>query len=103
MIKASVLYPNGSDAKFDMDYYLTKHMALVKQCFGGALKGASVDQGIAGGAPGSPAPYATVCTLLFDNIADLQAGMTASAAKLMADVPNFTNVQPTIQISEVKM
>jgi uncharacterized protein (TIGR02118 family) len=103
MIKANVLYPNGTDAKFDMDYYLTKHMPLVKQSFGVTLKGASVDQGIAGGAPGSPAPFATVCTLLFDTIGDLQAGMAASAAKLMADVPNFTNIQPTIQISEVKM
>jgi uncharacterized protein (TIGR02118 family) len=103
MIKANVLYPNGEGATFDMNYYLTKHMPLVKQRFGSVLKGASVDQGIAGGAPNSTAPFATVCTLLFDSVADLQAGMAAHAAELMADVPNFTNIQPTIQVSEVKM
>lgn len=103
MIKANVFYPNGADTKFDMDYYLTKHMPLVKESFGSALKGASVDQGIAGGMPGSPATYAAVCSLLFDSVGDLQAGMAANAAKLMADIPNFTNVHPTIQVSEVKM
>ena len=103
MIKANVFYPNKADSKFDMDYYLTKHMPLLKERFGGALKGASVDQGIAGGLPGSPATYAAVCSLLFDNVGELQSAMGAHAAELMADIPNFTNVQPTIQVSEVKM
>ena len=29
MIKVSVLYPNGSGAKFDMAYYLNSHMPMV--------------------------------------------------------------------------
>ena len=103
MIKANVLYPNSEGATFDMDYYLTKHMPLVKQRFGALLKGMAVDQGIAGGAPGSKAPYATVASLMFDSVEDLQSAMGAHGAELMADVPNFTNVQPAIQVSEVKM
>ena len=29
--------------------------------------------------------------------------MGAHAAELMADIPNFSNIEPTLKISEVKM
>lgn len=103
MIKANVLYPHKADAAFDMNYYLSKHMPLVRERLGGALKGASVDQGIAGGVPNSPPPFAVVTSLLFDSVADLQSALGPHAAELMADVPNFTNIEPSLQISEVKM
>jgi len=103
MIKVSVLYPQKNEAKFNMDYYLAKHIPLVRQRFGAALKGVSVEQGLAGGAPNSPAPFVAVCQLLFDGIADVQSAMGAHGAELMADVPNFSNIQPTVQISEVKI
>jgi hypothetical protein len=32
---------------------------------------------------------------------DLQKGLAAHAAEILADVPNFTNVQPQIQIGRV--
>jgi uncharacterized protein (TIGR02118 family) len=103
MIKANVLYPHKDGGTFDMTYYLGKHMPLVKQRLGGALKGVSVDQGVAGGAPNSPPQFAVVATLLFDSVGDLQSALGAHSAELMADVPNFTNIEPSIQISEVKM
>ena len=59
MIKVSVLYPNKPGAKFDMDYYCTKHMPLVQQRLGAACKSVAVEQGIAGAAPGAPAASAT--------------------------------------------
>ena len=43
MIKLSVLYPNEEDKKFDLEYYLKKHMPLSINKFGDALKGVSVD------------------------------------------------------------
>jgi len=103
MIKVSVLYPHKDDAKFNMDYYLTKHIPLVRQRLGTALKGVSVDQGIAGGAPNSPAPFVAVCQLLFDGIAEVQSAMGTHGPELMGDVPNFSNIEPTVQISEVKI
>ena len=103
MIKANVLYPHKDGGNFDMTYYLTKHMPLVKERLGGALKSMSVDEGIAGGAPGSTPPFAVVASLIFDNIADLQSSLGTHAAELMADVPNFTNIEPSMQISEVRM
>jgi uncharacterized protein (TIGR02118 family) len=103
MIRVSVLYPHKDGGKFDMNYYLNKHMPLVRQRLGAALKGISVEQGIAGGAPNSPAPFTALGHLLFDNVAEFQSGMSQHQAELMADIPNFTNIEPTLQVSEVKM
>jgi uncharacterized protein (TIGR02118 family) len=70
---------------------------------GTALKGVAVEQGIAGGMPGSPAPYLAIGQLQFDSVEAFQTGFQPHAQKIMADIPNYTNVQPVIQISEVKM
>src|SRR5262245_35177869 len=57
VIKVSVLYPNTQGCKFDMNYYLTRHMPMVQQKLGAACKRMAVEEGIAGGAPGAPATY----------------------------------------------
>jgi uncharacterized protein (TIGR02118 family) len=101
MVKLSVMYPNGDGASFNMDYYCSKHMPLVRQSLGTALKGSSVDEGV--GQPGLPAPFVAMCHLLFDSIAELQSALKTHGPKLMADIPNYTNTRPTIQISEIKM
>lgn len=43
----------------------------------------------------------TSISLLFENMEDLQKGLATHAAEILADVPNFTNVQPQIQIGSV--
>ncbi|HXP80491.1 MAG TPA: EthD family reductase [Verrucomicrobiae bacterium] len=103
MIKISVLYPNSNGAKFDMAYYCQNHMPLVKRLLGPAVKGMAVDQGIGGVAPGSSAPYVAVGHLLFDSVEAFQTAFEPHAQAIMGDIPNYTNLQPTIQISEVKL
>jgi len=103
MVKVSVLYPNTADCKFDMTYYLTKHMPMVQQKLGAACKSMAVEQGIAGGAPGAPATYVAMGHLYFDSTDAFQAAFGPHAQSILADIPNYTNTQPTIQISEVKM
>ena len=66
MIKVSVLYPNREGTKFDIAYYLNHHIPMVRQLLGSALEGVSVEHGISGEEPGSPAPYVTTCHLMFD-------------------------------------
>jgi uncharacterized protein (TIGR02118 family) len=41
--------------------------------------------------------------LYFDSLADFQAAFGPHAKDIMADIPNYTDIQPTIQISEVKI
>ncbi|SRR6266851_3571556 len=53
MIRVSVLYQNAEDKKFDMAYYINKHMPMVKQKLGSACKRVDVDQGLGGAQPGS--------------------------------------------------
>jgi uncharacterized protein (TIGR02118 family) len=102
MIRVSVLYPNDAGKKFDVDYYINKHMKLVSErlkSFG--IVRTEVDKGIAGGAPGAPAPYVCIGHVYMNSLADFQKGMGTHGKEIMADIPNYTNIQPTIQISEI--
>jgi uncharacterized protein (TIGR02118 family) len=103
MIKVSVLYPVGDNTKFDMDYYCKSHMPMVQQKLGAACKSVAVEQGLGGGAPGSSPTYAAMGHLYFDSVAEFQAAFAPHTTAIMADVPNYTNIQPLIQVSEVKM
>jgi uncharacterized protein (TIGR02118 family) len=103
MIKVSVLYPAGESNKFDMDYYCKSHMPMVGQKLGSACKSMAVELGLGGGAPGEPPTYAAMGHLYFDSIAEFQAAFAPHAAAIMADIPNYTDIKPVIQVSEVKM
>lgn len=101
MIKVSVLYPNNGSSRFDMTYYVEKHVPMVKAKLGAALRNASIDQGIAGAAPGQPPAFAVMANLYFESVDAFQAAFGPHAEAIMADIPNYTNVAPTIQISNV--
>ena len=103
MIKASVMYPNNEGSTFDMTYYCGIHIPMVRQKLGAALKGVAVDQGIGGEEPGSPAPYLAIAHLLFESLEALQTSFGPHAEEFGADVPNYTNTEPTIQVSEVML
>jgi len=103
MVKISVLYPRTDGSDFDMSYYLNSHMPMVRQKLGAACKGMAVDQGLAGGAPGSGPTYAAMGHLLFDSVESFQAAFGPHASAIMGDIPNYSAVQPVIQISEVKL
>ena len=48
MIKVSVMYPNEEGKKFDIDYYCNKHVPMVIELMGPALKSGAVEHGISG-------------------------------------------------------
>ena len=101
MIKVSVMYPNNEGSTFDMTYYCATHIPMVRQKLGAALKDVAVEQGIGGEEPGSPAPYLALGHLLFESMKAFQTAFGPHAEDFAADIPNYTNTQPTIQISEV--
>jgi uncharacterized protein (TIGR02118 family) len=103
MITVSVLYPNKDGAKFDMNYYLSKHIPMVKKLLGPALKGVAVEQGLGGGAPGSKATYATVCHLRFDSVDAFQSAFAPHASAIQGDMRNYSSVEPVIQVNDVKL
>jgi len=103
MIKVSVFYPNEKGKKFDMEYYCNKHMPMVQQKLGNALKSRAVEQGLGGGEPGSRPIYIAMGHLYFDSVEAFQSAFGPHAQSIMGDVPNYTDIQPAIQISEVKI
>ena len=101
MIAFAVMYPYGPDKHFDMDYYLATHIPLVREKVGDALKGVTIDSGRASREPGSAPTYTTVTRLLFDSMEDVATRMAPHSPVFDADIPNFTDIKPFIQISEV--
>jgi len=102
MIAVNVMYPNEAGASFNFDYYLNDHLALVKKLWGPmGLQGARVIKGLAGGEAGSDAPYLVIAQVLFNELSEFEAAAKAHGAAIFGDVPNFTNITPQVQISEV--
>lgn len=101
MIKVSVMYANKPDARFDHAYYRDKHMPLLKARMGESCKFYTVDKGLSGGSPGEPATYIAMCHIFCDSLEAFQAGFGPHAEEIMADIPNYTDQAPIVQISEV--
>ena len=101
MIKVSVMYPNAEGKHFDMDYYVNKHVPLVGQLLGDVLKGVTVEKGLGSVEPGSSATFAGMGNMYFDTVEDFGKSFGPNADEIMGDLPNFTNIEPVVQISEV--
>lgn len=97
MIRVSVLYPREPGKKFDLDYYVNKHMALVHQKMDSAgLVKAEVDK-----AADENTPFIAAGHLYFKSMEDFQNGFFPHAADFGADMPNYTDIAPQLQISEI--
>ena len=102
MIRISVMYPNQPGARFDMDYYAESHMDMVHRCFDShGLRGVTIDRGVGGGTSGSEAPYLCMGVLTFDSMASYKEAFKIHGKALMADISNFTDIVPEVQVSEV--
>jgi uncharacterized protein (TIGR02118 family) len=104
MIRVTVSYPNAPGARFDFDYYVKHHMALVQEKLGPlGLKRGSAWKAIGGMPPGSTPELLVQASLDFETVEQMQAAMLAESATLLADLKNFTDIRPVIQINEVLM
>jgi len=101
VIKVSVMYENKPGARFDHAYYRDRHLPLLKSRLGAACLSYTIDKGLAGGAPGAPAPYVAMCHVFCDSVESFQTAMAPHAAEIMGDIKNYTDLTPTLQISEV--
>lgn len=101
MIKISVMYPHQPGARFDHDYYRDRHMPLVKARMGDACLFYTVDKGLAGGAPGEPPTYVAMCHIYAETVEAFQAAFGPHAGEILGDIPNYTDLKPVLQFSEV--
>ena len=101
MIRASVYYNNGPETRFDHDYYENQHRELVLARLGPmGLVRMEAERGL-GGLGGAPAPFVGGGHLYFETMEALQAALGAHLDEPVGDIPNFTNVEPVVQISEI--
>lgn len=103
MIKVSVLFPKQEGGHFDMGYYCTQHVPMLQKMLGDACKCVTVEQGLGGATPGSQPSYVAMGHLYFDSVEAFQTAFEPHATSIFGDLPNYTSVPPTIQISEVKI
>jgi uncharacterized protein (TIGR02118 family) len=101
MICVSALYANAVGKKFDHVYYAQKHMPMVLDRLKavGMLR-YEIDRGLSGGAPGSSPPYICIGRLYFENLAGFEQGLAKHGPEIMADIPNYTNAEVVLQVSE---
>ena len=95
MIRLSVFYPKTEGASFDHDYYRDKHVPLAVKTWGLDSGAAEIDKGVDG-------PYVAAVHFQFADLAALQGAMgAAGTGEVIADVANYTTIQPVMQTSEI--
>jgi len=93
------MYPAG--ARFDVDYYLSKHMQLVRdRWMPHGLKSTQVVKGLRKADGGAP-DYQMAALLTFESLEAFKAAGKAHGKEIFADIPKFTDAQASVQINEV--
>ena len=97
MLYVMVLYPNQSGSKFDFDYYMKKHIPMVESLLNTSI---AVSKGIA---TPNGTPIAFVCTarMRINSLEEFSTAFAKHGAQITGDIPNYTDIQPSVQIDEV--
>lgn len=105
MVKISILYPNNEGVRFDFDYYLNVHMpqsiGILSRSPG--FRSVSVEQGVSGGYPDTAPRYIAMCHFEFDTFDAFLEAFMPHAEALQGDMPNYTDVEPVIQVNEIRL
>lgn len=100
MIRIAVMYPNEKNKRFDIDYYRIQHLPLVVDKYGPyGLKDVEIDEAKVIIGP-QAAPFLVIGYLFFDTMKSFMQAYEKAGADVMSDISNFTDIEPTIQISE---
>jgi uncharacterized protein (TIGR02118 family) len=103
MVRVTFLYPNKPGSRFDADYYVNVHMPLVIKRLGQALRAVSAEIGISSAMPDQPPPNSAIAAFTFDSVEAFTEAVMPHFAELQADIPNYTNIEPVVQISEIRI
>ena len=102
MFKVAILYPNGEEKTFDMDYYEKKHMPMVAGLLGKNLKFYEIDEGISGRTPNDKIPFVAIGYFYCYDVIEYNKAIAQNRDAIINDIKKYTNIQPVIQISEIK-
>lgn len=102
MFKVAILYPNEEGKSFDMDYYEKTHMPMVAALLGDNLKFYEIDKGVAGRTPNDKLPFVAVGYFYIQNVADYGKAIAENREVVLNDIKKYTDIQPIINISEIR-
>ena len=103
MVKITILYPHKPGSHFDVEYYLNTHMPMAARLLGSAIKAISVEIGRSGATPESEPPFAAICGFTCETVQAFTDAFLPVAGQLQGDIPNYTNIEPVIQISDIRI
>lgn len=105
MVNVSSIYSKREGCEFDVDYYLNKHMPRSIELLSAAkgFRGVSVELGIDVEEPKIESTFVAMCHYYFDSMDDFMAAFAPHAEEIQGDVASYTNIEPTIQVNEVRM
>lgn len=101
MIRISILYPSVPGGRFDHAYYETVHIPMVLELLGPAIGGVSVERGVAAGPPWPDPPFVAAAHFLCESPQAYMAALAPHAARLQADLANYSDIAPVLQVGEV--
>ena len=101
MIKVSILYPKKPGSRFDADYYINVHMPMAAKLLTPALLAVSVEIGMAGATPEQPPAYWAIAGFTCTSVEKFTEALLPHASTLQGDIPNYTDIEPIIQISRL--
>ena len=102
LFKVAILYQNGDDKTFDMDYYEKKHMPMVAGFLGRNLVFYEIDKGISGRTPADKAAFVAAGYFYVRNVSEYSKAITQNREAIVGDFKNYTNIQPVVNISEIR-
>ncbi|GAB4364250.1 MAG: hypothetical protein OHK0021_08070 [Bryobacter sp.] len=103
MICVSAFYPAAGEGRFDFEYYLNRHIPLVRQLLTplGMLR-MEADEGLGGFLPGSAPNYRAIARMYFSTVEEFQHAAETAGNQIFADIPNYTDIPVEIQVSRVR-
>jgi uncharacterized protein (TIGR02118 family) len=103
MIRVTFLYPNKPGSRFNANYYIDVHMPLAIRLLGPALKAVSAEIGISAAMPNQAPPHAAIATFNFESVQAFTEAVMPHFAELQGDIPNYTDIEPVVQIGEIRI
>ncbi len=101
MHRLTVLYPAKDGETFNYDYYFNNHHKLVvSRLKPEGMVSCEFDKGISDPA-GDKAPYLAIADLKFNSADELQKAIAKHGAEILGDIPNYTKIEPIMQVNEV--
>ena len=99
MIRASFSYLSGPSAHFDFGYYVDRHIPLARRLLDPVRL--EVDRGVSAEERGSAPRCTCVAHLYFASLDDYYRALDAHGEELGEDMPNYTNAELEILVSEI--